>query len=90
MWGAIHSAEVGDGTLECRDIPHTIQMLELFLQDDTFLSDMCQNIVTNKKAGLYDGAYKVVELAMGLKKINRNDEFLMEKRRFLRWKQREV
>ena len=33
MWGAIHSAEVGDGTLECRDIPHTIQMLELFLQD---------------------------------------------------------
>ena len=31
------------------------------------LSDMCQNIVTNKKAGLYDGAYKVVELAMGLK-----------------------
>ena len=59
--------EVGDGTLECRDIPHTIQMLELFLQDDTFLSDMCQNIVTNKKAGLYDGAYKVVELAMGLK-----------------------
>ena len=67
VWGAIHSAEVGDGTLECRDIPHTIQMLELFLQDDTFLSDMCQNIVTNKKAGLYDGAYKVVELAMGLK-----------------------
>ena len=67
MWGAIHSAEVGDGTLECRDIPHTIQMLEIFLQDDTFLSDMCQNIVTNKKAGLYDGAYKVVELAMGLK-----------------------
>lgn len=49
MWGAIHSAEVGDGTLECRDIPHTIQMLELFLQDDTFLSDMCQNIVTNKR-----------------------------------------
>ena len=67
MWGAIHSAEVGDGTLECRDIPHTIQMLELFLQDDTFLSDMCRNIVTNKKAGLYDGAYKVVELAIGLK-----------------------
>ena len=67
MWGAIHSAEVGDGTLECRDIPHTIQMLEIFLQDDTFLSDMCQNIVTNKKSGLYDGAYKVVELAMGLK-----------------------
>jgi hypothetical protein len=68
MWGAIHSAEVGDGTLECRDIPHTIQMLELFLEDEKFLQDMCENIMANKKTGLYDGAYKVVELAMGLKK----------------------
>lgn len=67
MWGAIHSAEVGDGTLECRDIPHTIQMIELFMQDDQLLVDMCNNIMENKKAGLYDGAYKVVELAMGLK-----------------------
>ncbi len=67
MWGAIHSAEVGDGTLECRDIPHTIQMLNLFLEDEEFLNDMCKNIITNKGTGLYDGAYKVVELAMGLK-----------------------
>lgn len=67
MWGAIHSAEVGDGTLECRDIPHTLQMVDLFLNDDKLLKDMCQNIITNKSIGLYDGAYKVVEIAMGLK-----------------------
>lgn len=67
MWGAIHSAEVGDGTLECRDIPHTIQMIDLFLNTD-LLDEMCENIIENKKTGLYDGAYKVVELAMGLKK----------------------
>lgn len=67
MWGAIHSAEIGDGTLECRDIPHTVQMLELFLTDENLLADMCENIITNKKAGIYDGAYKVVELAMKLK-----------------------
>lgn len=64
MWGAIHSAEIGDGTLECRDIPHTLQMLELFLQEEVLLKDMCENIVANKKAGIYDGAYKVVEMAM--------------------------
>lgn len=64
QWGAIHSAEIGDGTLECRDIPHTIQMLELFLQEGKLLSDMCDNIVKNKAAGIYDGAYRVVELAM--------------------------
>lgn len=68
MWGAIHSAEIGDGTLECSDIPHTIQMIDLFLNDNGFLEDMCHNIITNKSIGIYDGAYKAVELAMGLKK----------------------
>ncbi|MCF0128875.1 MAG: hypothetical protein HUJ70_09890 [Pseudobutyrivibrio sp.] len=67
MWGAIHSAEVGDGTLECRDIPHTLQMIDLFMNDDRLLADMCETIKVNKSVGLYDGAYKVVELAMGLK-----------------------
>ncbi|WP_408071030.1 DUF6937 domain-containing protein [Butyrivibrio sp. JL13D10] len=66
MWGAIHSAEVGDGTLECRDIPHTLQMLDQFL-DTELLNEMCENIIENKKAGLYDGAYKVVKLAMDMK-----------------------
>ena len=42
-------------------------MIDLFLKDDNLLKDMCGNIVTNKSIGLYDGAYKVVELAMGLK-----------------------
>lgn len=67
MWGAIHSAEIGDGTLECRDIPHTLQMVDMFLNDDLILDDMCNNIMVNKSIGIYDGAYKVVELAMGMK-----------------------
>lgn len=67
QWGAIHSAEIGDGTLECRDIPHTLQMLHLFMDQDELLNDMCDCIENNKKAGIYDGAYKVVELAFGLK-----------------------
>ena len=67
QWGAVHSAELGDGTLECRDIPHTLQMMELFLHDGVTLRDMCDNIVRNKSMGLYDGAYKVVQTAMDLK-----------------------
>lgn len=67
MWGAIHSAEMGDGTLECRDIPHTLQMLELFLTDKGLLQEMCRSIMTNKTIGLYDGAYNAVKLAMELK-----------------------
>ena len=70
MWGAIHSAEVGDGTLECRDIPHTLQMIDMFLKDEEFLIDMCENIKENKKIGLYNGAYEVVKLAMNMKKTD--------------------
>ncbi|MDD7408457.1 MAG: hypothetical protein SOV71_06660 [Anaerovoracaceae bacterium] len=66
-WGAIHSAEIGDGTLECEDIPHTLQMVRLFMEDDEFLADMCRNIITNKSIGIYDGAYKCVEIAINMK-----------------------
>lgn len=50
--------------MECQDIPHTLQMIELFMQDQAFFNDMCDNIVRNKEQGIYDGAYKVIELAM--------------------------
>ena len=68
QWGAIHSAEIGDGTLECRDIPHTLQMIRLFLEDETVLGDMCGNIIRNKSLGIYDGAYQVVKIAMGMRR----------------------
>ena len=67
-WGAIHSAEMGDGTLECEDVAHTIQMTDLFLNESALLEEMCRAICANKAQGLYDGAYKAVEIAMGLKK----------------------
>ena len=65
---AIHSAEIGDGTLECRDILHTLQMIKLFMNDDKLLCDMCDNIEANKKAGIYNGAYEAVKIAMNMKK----------------------
>ena len=72
-WGAIHSAEMGDGTLECEDVAHTLQMTDLLLEDPSFLSEMCSCICLNKTAGLYDGAYETVKLAMGLKKQGKGD-----------------
>ena len=66
-WGAIHSAEMGDGTLECEDIPHIRQMLDLFLGEETLLREMCSAIRENGARGLYDGAYRAVRLAMGMK-----------------------
>lgn len=73
QWGAIHSAEIGDGTLECRDIPHTLQMITLFMKESTIFNDMCDAIVKNKEAGIYDGAYKVVKQAMQMRKETRKE-----------------
>lgn len=72
QWNAVHSSEMGDGTLECRDIPHVIQMVRLFLEDDVTLKNMCDCIDLNKKIGLYDGAYNVIKLALELKKGGAN------------------
>ena len=66
-WGAIHSSELGDGSLECEDIPHTLQMLDLFLEEGELLQQMCSSIISNKAQGVYDGAYHAVRLAMDLK-----------------------
>ena len=39
----------------------------LFAGLDWLLQEMCDNIVTNDSIGIYDGAYRVVEAAMGLR-----------------------
>ena len=70
MWGAIHSAEIGDGTLECRDIPHTLQMIDMFMQTP-LLDEMCECIKINNSIGMYNGAYEVIKIAMALKEKNR-------------------
>ena len=66
-WGAIHSAEMGDGTLECEDTAHIIQMMKMFMADHSYLADMCGCICENAENGLYDGAYRAVDIAMDLK-----------------------
>ncbi len=64
-WGAIRAAEVGDGTYECDALPQIYTMLDLLQNGDEALLNMIDNIGKNNKAGLYDGAYKVVKLATG-------------------------
>ena len=39
-------------------------MIGLFMEEKGMLASMCDCIVANKSAGIYDGAYKVVELAV--------------------------
>ncbi|MEX1133506.1 MAG: hypothetical protein WED83_01530 [Acidimicrobiia bacterium] len=64
-WGAIRSAELGDGTVETRTIPETLQAIDMLTRHDDLFVMYCESIVRNKSIGIYDGAYKCVELATG-------------------------
>jgi hypothetical protein len=66
MWGAIRGAELGDGTVEARSIPHTLQAIDVLVHDCDLMELFCDCIVKNKSIGVYDGAYKCVELATGI------------------------
>jgi len=61
MWGAIHSAEVGDGTYECETVESTVGMIHEFLSNPSLLEKMCNNIIEAKKAGIYNGAYEAIK-----------------------------
>jgi len=67
MWGAIRGAELGNSTVEARTIPSTLQAIDLFTDDTDLLTMFCDSIIKNKSIGIYDGAYKCVELATGRK-----------------------
>ncbi len=67
MWGAIRGAELGDGTVETRTVPQTLQAINLLTEGTDLLEMYCDCIVKNKSIGVYDGAYKCVELATGSK-----------------------
>lgn len=62
-YGALRAAEIGDGTIECETKDQTLQMLDLMLSSHEILTMFNENILKAKKIGIYDGAYKVIELA---------------------------
>ena len=64
VWGAIHSAEVGDGTYEVAPGRETTDMIRLLQAEPEILLKMNDCILKNKADGLYNGAYEVVKLAV--------------------------
>lgn len=66
-WGAIRAAEIGDGTFEC-DTPREITTMLIALQkNDEITGFMRESIDAANKAGIYNGAYKAVRLAINKK-----------------------
>lgn len=67
-WGAIRAAEVGDSTYECQTLAETAAMLGLIQHNGDIIVRMCENILTAKKSGVYNGAYRAVDLAVRKRK----------------------
>ncbi len=65
-WGAVRSAEVGDGTIECPTPEQAVQMLSVLLEHPEALSLMNASILNANKAGVYSGAYRCAALAAGI------------------------
>ena len=65
-WGAIRAAELGDGTLELADAKTACDAIDLLQADPAPIAAMCANIRANDADGIYNGAYRVVQLACGM------------------------
>ena len=67
LWGAVRGSEIGDSTIETRTTGETLQAIDLLAKENDLMEMYCKQIVNNKQIGLYDGAYKCVEMATGKK-----------------------
>ncbi|MBO4365227.1 MAG: hypothetical protein J5804_02915, partial [Eggerthellaceae bacterium] len=64
-WGAVRAAEVGDGTYEMGSLEETCATIDLLQADRTLVPFMCDRIEAAATAGVYNGAYRAVKLAVG-------------------------
>lgn len=62
-YSALRASELGDGTLEVREVPLALRYVELFLSTN-LLEVMNNSIVDNNKIGLYDGCKNAVRIAL--------------------------
>lgn len=62
-YSALRASELGDGTLELREVPDAMAYIAQMEAGPELLLTMNECITTNKTAGIYDGCKKAVELA---------------------------
>ncbi len=64
VYGAIYAREMGDSTFECETAPALCDMIDTLIGDKAILKQLCTRIVELKNAGVYNGGYEVVKLAI--------------------------
>ena len=67
-YSALRASELGDGTLELREVSDAMKYVALMKEGPQLLVQMNECITANAKIGLYDGCKKAVQLATDLAK----------------------
>ena len=65
VYGAKYARELGDATPECETASALCEMIDELLRDKSILRGMCDRIMELGEDGIYDGGYKVADLAAG-------------------------
>ena len=64
QFSALRAAELGDGTLEAREIEDCDLYMDLFVNGSDLLEQMNTSIIENNKNGIYDGCKNAVKIAL--------------------------
>jgi hypothetical protein len=64
QYSALRAAELGDGTLEAREIEDCERFMELFVNGSELLEQMNKSIVENNRNGVYNGCKNAVRVAL--------------------------
>eukprot|EP00585_Thalassiosira_rotula_P009346 CAMPEP_0196133736 /NCGR_PEP_ID=MMETSP0910-20130528/2831_1 /TAXON_ID=49265 /ORGANISM="Thalassiosira rotula, Strain GSO102" /LENGTH=517 /DNA_ID=CAMNT_0041393487 /DNA_START=45 /DNA_END=1598 /DNA_ORIENTATION=+ len=62
-YSALRASELGDGTLELREVPEAVRYAELFMSSN-LMEVMCKSIEDNNKIGIYDGCKNAMRMAL--------------------------
>jgi len=63
-FSAIRSSELGDGSVEAREISDVLTFVDLILSGPQLLAQMNQSVILNNQIGIYDGCKKALELSV--------------------------
>jgi len=68
-FSALRASELGDGTLEARELDDCLRFIELFrdISGSPLLVSMNEKIMENGKIGVYDGCKNAIEIAQKMK-----------------------
>ncbi len=64
QYSALRAAELGDGTLEAREIEDCANYMNLFVSGPHLLEQMNNSIIKNNTEGVYDGCKNAVRIAL--------------------------